>query len=117
MRARGKFGIAGIWLLKVGYARTQGAPAFSLPFHECIARLGLRPGQWWAPLGHLPVIGNPSLAGEATAPQGVLCEVAEDEIGSDDWRPGYYLLDLSPAQAAEIFGSPAPEFPRRSGGH
>jgi hypothetical protein len=102
--------------LKLGYARTQGEPAYSRPFHDCIARLALRPGQWWAPLGDLPVIGNPSLAAEATAPEAVLCEVAGDEIAGDDWRPGYYLLDMSPAQVAEILGSPAPPFPVRLDG-
>jgi hypothetical protein len=29
-------------------------------------------------------------------------------FAGDDWRPGYYLLDMSPAQVAEILGSPAP---------
>jgi hypothetical protein len=67
--------------------------------------------------GDLPVIGNPSLAGEATAPEAVLCEVASDEIAGDDWPPGYYLLDLSPAQVPEILGSPAPAFRLRLSTH
>ena len=110
----GDFQVARIWYLKLGYARSLGEPAYSRHFHDCIARLGLRPGQWWAPLGDLPVIGNPGLATEATAPEAVLCEIAGDEVAEDDWRPGYYLLDMSPAQVADILGSPAPAFRARS---
>jgi hypothetical protein len=102
--------------LKLGYARTHGAPAYSRPFHDCIARLELRPGQWWAPLGELPVIGNPSLAAEATAPEAVVCEVDAGEVTGHEWRPGYYLLDLSPPQVSSILGPPAPPFPARSDG-
>lgn len=108
--------MARIWYLKLGYARTLGAPAYSRPFHDCIARMELRPGQWWAPLGELPVIGNPSLAGETTAPEVVVCEVDGDEVAGDDWRPGYYLLDKSPAQVSSILGPPAPPFPARLDG-
>jgi hypothetical protein len=104
LAAEGDFQVARIWFFRLGYARTQGAPAYSRPFHECIARLELRPGQWWAPAGVLPMIGNPSLAGEVTAPEAVLCEVVADEIAGEDWRPGYYLLDLSPAQVTGILG-------------
>ena len=102
--------------MKLGYARTHGAPAYSRPFRDCIARLELRPGQWWAPLGELPVIGNPSLAGESTAPEVVVCEVDAGEVTGHEWRPGYYLLDMSPAHVYDILGSPAPAFPPRSDG-
>jgi hypothetical protein len=105
--------VARIWYLKLGYARTLGAPAYSRPFRDCLARLELRPGQWWAPSGDLPVIGNPSMASEATAPEAVLCEVGAEEIARDGWRPGYYLLNLSPAQVTDILGAPAPAFPTR----
>jgi hypothetical protein len=108
--------VARIWYLKLGYARTLGAPAHNRPFRDCIARLALRPGQWWAPLGELPVIGNPSLAGEATAPEVVVCEVDGDEVSGHEWRPGYYLLDMSPPQVSSILGPPAPPFPVRSDG-
>lgn len=110
---RGTSEVARIWFLKLGYARTHGEPAYSRPFHDCIARLELRSGQWWAPLGELPAIGNPSLAGEATAPEAVLCEVGAEEIARDEWRPGYYLLDMSPAQVSAVLGAPAPAFPAR----
>jgi hypothetical protein len=110
---RGTSDVARIWFLKLGYARTLGAPAYSRPFRDCLARLELRPGQWWAPPGDLPVIGNPSLAAEATAPEAVLCEVDGDEVTGHEWRSGYYLLDLSPAQVTGILGSPAPAFPAR----
>jgi len=105
--------LARIWYLKLGYARTHGAPAHSLPFHDCIARLDLRLGQWWAPLGGLPMIGDPSWAGKATAPEAVLCEVAGDEIAGDVWRPGCYLFDMSPTQVSDILGMPSPPFPAR----
>jgi hypothetical protein len=62
----------------------------------------------------LPVIGNPSLAGEATAPEVVVCEVNAGEVTDHEWRPGYYLLDMSPAQVADILGTPAPAFSARS---
>jgi hypothetical protein len=76
----------------------------------------LRPAQWWAELGKLPVIGNPKLAGEATIAEAVLCEVGSDEVAGNEWRLGYYLLDLSPAEVSGILGSPAPAFPSQLGG-
>jgi Integrase core domain len=52
-------------------------------------------------------------AGEATGPEAVLCEVGAEEIARDEWRPGYYLLDMSPAQVSDVLGAPAPAFPAR----
>jgi hypothetical protein len=71
---------------------------------ECREKLDLRQGNFWSQPGTSPRFGDPGhpLAGYRDAVS-VFVEVDEAEATRENWKAGFYLLDIKPEEVYRRF--------------
>lgn len=97
--------MAKVWLVMHGPDPTRGEPFRHLPLSECQEKLGLNPSNWVSDSGRGPRFGNPAdeLA-RFRGPQHVVVEIDLDEAKAHGWRPGFYVPNITPDEAARRCG-------------
>jgi|SRR6266851_10080373 len=94
-----------VWLCRDGLSPTSGSPIAVLPLAECEKRLGLERRHYLQDLSQTPRFGkqDDDLA-IIRGYQHVVVEVDELEAKQLNWRAGFYLLPVTPAEAYHRLG-------------
>ncbi len=96
-----------VWFVRDGPEPTRGEPKYTLPLDRCTDQLGLTKKDWLHALDQTPRFGD-----QAPRPLGmaeyrhVVCQIDAPEASEYGWRPGYYVLEISPKEVAERLGPP-----------
>jgi hypothetical protein len=96
-----------VWFVRDGPEPTRGEPKYTLPLDQCTDQLGLTKKDWLHALDQTPRFGD-----QAPRPLGmaeyrhVICQIDAPEASEYGWRPGYYVLEISPKEVAERLWPP-----------
>jgi hypothetical protein len=89
-----------VWFVKDGNERTTGGPSYQMPLDDCIACLELSKGDYYSDLNNTPRFDHVRLQ-EFCGPRHVVVEIGELEATAKNWKPGFYLVRLTPREAQQ----------------
>ena len=96
-----------VWFVREGPEPTRGLPAYDLPLTDSVDRLGLSRDQWLSGPDVRPRFGDQaSRVAGVSDPMYVVCELGESEAVAHRWEPGFYVLEMSPREAAGRLSPP-----------
>jgi hypothetical protein len=95
-----------VWLLKDGTTITSGdePKAFgTLPFEDCVSKLGLRENDFLSGLEKPLLLGNVGPLTPISGPRHVILKIDASEAKKQKWKPGFYGISrISVQEAAKI---------------
>ena len=104
--------MASVWFCFEGPEPTRGGPAYRTPVIHCIEELGLSESQLLSGvLPPRPKFNERSKLGAFAGYKHVVVELDRGEAATVGWRPGYYLLTLTPREVTERLGPPTSPVP------
>lgn len=92
--------MANIWLVSEGDNPTGGEPWRTLPFSECIARIGLAKNDFLCGLDQ-KLRFNEDVPNRVRGPRYVIVEILSDE--SNSFKAGFYKAPMSVEDALKQF--------------
>ncbi len=93
-----------VWFVRDGPEPMRGEPKYTLPLDRCTDQLGLTKKDWLHGLNQTPHFQAPRVA--VPEDRHVVCQIDAPEASEYGWRPGYYVLEISPKEVAERLGPP-----------
>ena len=97
--------MARVWMAQEGSRANSGGPWREMTLDECQQKLGLIPSDFKSDLADPPHFGDttkpPAMFRDPVA---VVVEVDDAEAAKHGWKPGFYVLDVSPKQAEKRLG-------------
>ena len=76
-----------------------------MPVDDCVRQLGLLRRNFLKPLKG-PKFDDPSGFGTVPGYKLVVIIIEENEAKSSGWKPGYYVLQMSPDEVINVLGKP-----------
>lgn len=92
--------MANVWMVKEGSDPARGAPWRVMTVAECRAMLGLQPSNFLCDLATVPKFGDTTAPPVMFRdPRFVVVQLDQVEADQSQWRPGFYVADLTPKEA------------------
>jgi hypothetical protein len=99
---RGDQDMAKVWLAYRGPEPTKESDSLAeIPLEECVSRLGLQQDNWRTPLEQTPKFEPDAKMADFLGPRYVVVEIGLDEAKKQQWRAGFYVLEITPADAKQ----------------
>ncbi len=98
--------MANVWLVKKGAEPTRGGPWRSMDVQKCVEKLDLKQSNFHSDLSKGPRFGNTDKPPAVFAgPVAVVVQIQESEAAQYQWKPGFYVLDITPREAERRCGA------------
>jgi len=90
--------MASIWMVREDGSTPPGEPWRTMSIEHCCEKLGLEKSDFFCDLDHPPGPSGPAddIVARVRGPRRVVVEIGIIDQDISSWRPGFYMLKLSP---------------------